>query len=158
MARLTVEDCIDRVPNRFDLVMLASQRARDIAAGSQLTVERDNDKNPVVALREIAAGSVDVQQLRRALLQGLHRGPEVDEPEEEEMTLISADQAWTGVVQEESPAGAEGMHEEGSTEEGPLDEEGEEESAGAEEGPPSPEEAPPSPEEGPGGAEGADEG
>ena len=174
MARLTVEDCIDRVPNRFDLVMLASQRARDIAAGSQLTVERDNDKNPVVALREIAAGSVDVQQLRRALLQGLHRGPEVDEPEEEEMTLISADQAWTGVVQEESPAGAEGMHEEGSTEEGPLpeDEEGEEESAGAEEGPPSPEEGPPSPEEGPpspeegppspeeapGFAEGADEG
>lgn len=113
MARLTVEDCIERVPNRFDLVMLAAQRSRNIGAGAPLTVERDNDKNPVVALREIAEGSVDVEQLRQELIQGLHRGPEIDQPEEEDMTLLTAEQAWAGVTQKETPADVEGMHEEG---------------------------------------------
>jgi DNA-directed RNA polymerase subunit omega len=113
MARLTVEDCIQRVPNRFELVMLAAQRARNIASGAPLTVERDNDKNPVVALREIAEGTVDVDQLRQEMIQGLHHGPEIDEPEEEEMTLLTAEQAWAGVTQKETPADVEGMHEEG---------------------------------------------
>lgn len=100
MARLTVEDCVIRVPNRFELVMLAARRARDIAAGASLTVERDNDKDAVVALREIAEGKVDVDDLRRALFQGLRQGPEIDEPEEEEMTLLTAEQAWAGITQE----------------------------------------------------------
>ena len=70
MARLTVEDCIDRIPNRFELVLLAAQRARELGSGSALTVDRDNDKNPVVALREIADDTVDLDGLRRKLVYG----------------------------------------------------------------------------------------
>jgi DNA-directed RNA polymerase subunit omega len=83
MARVTVEDCVLRVPNRFDLVMLAAQRARDVSAGAQLTLDRDNDKNPVVALREIADETIDLDSLRNNLIQGLQRNVEQDEPEEE---------------------------------------------------------------------------
>jgi DNA-directed RNA polymerase subunit omega len=83
MARVTVEDCVLKVPNRFDLVMLAAQRARDVAAGGQLSIERDNDKNPVVALREIADETIDLEGLRNNLIQGLQRNVEQDEPEEE---------------------------------------------------------------------------
>jgi DNA-directed RNA polymerase subunit omega len=83
MARVTVEDCVLQVPNRFDLVMLASQRAREIAAGGQLTVERDNDKNPVVALREIAEVTVSLAGLANSVVSGLQRHVETDEPEEE---------------------------------------------------------------------------
>ena len=83
MARVTVEDCVVKVPNRFDLVMLAAQRARDVAAGGQLTIERDNDKNPVVALREIADETIDLEGLRNNLIQSLQRNVEQDEPEEE---------------------------------------------------------------------------
>ncbi len=83
MARVTVEDCVLRVPNRFELVMVAAQRARDISAGGPLTVDRDNDKNPVVALREIADETVPLDGLRAALVQGLQKHVEVDEPEEE---------------------------------------------------------------------------
>ena len=83
MARVTVEDCVIKVPNRFDLVMLAAQRARDVAAGGQLTIERDNDKNPVVALREIADETIDLDGLKNNLIQGLQRNVEQDEPEEE---------------------------------------------------------------------------
>ena len=68
MARVTVEDCVLKVPNRFDLVMLAAQRARDVAAGAQLTIDRDNDKNPVVALREIADETIDLDGLRNNLV------------------------------------------------------------------------------------------
>ena len=71
MARVTVEDCIDKVENRFDLVLLASHRARMISSGSQITVERDNDKNPVVALREIADTTIDLEGLRNAVVKGL---------------------------------------------------------------------------------------
>jgi DNA-directed RNA polymerase subunit omega len=84
MARVTVEDCVLRVPNRFDLVMVAAQRARDVSAGAPLTVERDDDKNPVVALREIAEETVDVDLLQASLIQGLQRHVEIDEPEEEQ--------------------------------------------------------------------------
>jgi DNA-directed RNA polymerase subunit omega len=83
MARVTVEDCVLKVPNRFDLVMLAAQRARDVSAGAQLTLDRDNDKNPVVALREIAEETTDLDGLRNNLIQGLQRNVEQDEPEEE---------------------------------------------------------------------------
>jgi DNA-directed RNA polymerase subunit omega len=83
MARVTVEDCVLKVPNRFDLVMLAAQRARDVASGAQLSVDRDNDKNPVVALREIAEETIDLEGLRNNLVQGLQRNVEKDEPEEE---------------------------------------------------------------------------
>lgn len=84
MARVTVEDCVLRVPNRFDLVMVAAQRARDVAAGAQLTIERDNDKNPVIALREIADGTVDTDALNQALVKGLQKVVEMDEPEEDD--------------------------------------------------------------------------
>ncbi len=83
MARVTVEDCVLKVPNRFDLVMLAAQRARDISSGAQLTLDRDKDKNPVVALREIADETVDLSVLADALVKGHQRQVEFDEPEEE---------------------------------------------------------------------------
>ena len=84
MARVTVEDCVLKVPNRFDLVMVAAQRSRDISAGSPLTVERDNDKDPVIALREIAEETVDINELNDALIQSMQRHVEIDEPEEEQ--------------------------------------------------------------------------
>jgi DNA-directed RNA polymerase subunit omega len=83
MARVTVEDCVLKVPNRFDLVMVASQRAREISAGAQLTLERDNDKNPVVALREIADETVNIASLSESVVTGLQKHVENDEPEEE---------------------------------------------------------------------------
>ena len=83
MARVTVEDCILQVPNRFDLVLRSAQRARDISAGSPLTVDRDNDKNPVVALREIADQTVDHESLNESLIRGLQKHHEQDEPEED---------------------------------------------------------------------------
>ena len=83
MARVTVEDCIVQVPNRFDLVMLAAQRAREIVAGAPLTIDRDDDKNPVVALREIADQTVDLEQLNGSIIQGLQKHVEMDEAEEE---------------------------------------------------------------------------
>src|SRR5918997_4097227 len=81
MARVTVEDCIDKVENRFDLVLLASHRARMISSGSQITVDRDNDKNPVVALREIAEETVSPEDLKEDLIHSLQKYVEVDEPE-----------------------------------------------------------------------------
>jgi DNA-directed RNA polymerase subunit omega len=83
MARITVEDCVERVPSRFELVMLAAQRARDVSAGAALNVDRDNDKNPVVALREIAEDKIDLDHLRYELIHGLRRHAEIgsEEPE-----------------------------------------------------------------------------
>jgi len=99
MARVTVEDCVDKVKNRFELVLVAAQRARDIHAGAPLTVERDNDKDPVVALREIADETLDLDQLRHELGHGRHFEMEDDEPEEEENpTMIAAEEAWAGVT------------------------------------------------------------
>ena len=80
MARVTVEDCIDKVDNRFDLVLLAAHRARMISSGSQLTVDRDNDKNPVVSLREIADQTISPEDLREELVHSLQKFVEVDEP------------------------------------------------------------------------------
>ena len=80
MARVTVEDCVDKVPNRFDLVLLAAQRARQVSGGSELTIDRDRDKNPVVALREIAEQTVKPKQLEEALVSSLQR-VQIDEDE-----------------------------------------------------------------------------
>ena len=90
MARVTVEDCIDKVPNRFDLVMLASHRARTISSGSPITVERDNDKNPVVALREIEEETLTPDELREDAIESHQVHIEVDEPEEDNMALLMA--------------------------------------------------------------------
>ena len=87
MARVTVEDCIEKVPNRFSLVLLSAHRARAISAGSQIMVDRDNDKNPVVALREIADDVVDAEELRENLIGTLQRVDERSEAEEEAETL-----------------------------------------------------------------------
>lgn len=81
MARVTVEDCIDKVDNRFDLVLLASHRARQISQGGQITIDRDNDKNPVVALREIADETLSPEDLKEDLIHSLQKHVEVDEPE-----------------------------------------------------------------------------
>jgi DNA-directed RNA polymerase subunit omega len=89
MARVTVEDCVLKIPNRFELVLMASQRARDISAGGKITVERDNDKNPVVALREIADETIPFEGLRSELIQGLQKHVEPDEPEEEEIDVLA---------------------------------------------------------------------
>ncbi len=88
MARITVEDCVLKVPNRFDLVMLSAQRARDISAGAPLTVDRDNDKNPVVALREIADETVDLDHLRYELIHGLRRHVQIDDQPEEQDDML----------------------------------------------------------------------
>jgi len=94
MARVTVEDCVLRVPNRFDLVMVAAQRSRDISAGAPLTLERDNDKNPVIALREIADDTVSIDELGEALIEGMQKHIEIEEPEEEpqdfEMAVVAS--------------------------------------------------------------------
>ena len=82
MARVTVEDCVVKVPNRFDLVLVAAQRAREITAGAPLTLDRDDDKNPVVALREIAEETVAVDRLQDQLIRGMQKHVEIDEPEE----------------------------------------------------------------------------
>ncbi|TMM52977.1 DNA-directed RNA polymerase subunit omega [Sulfitobacter sabulilitoris] len=88
MARVTVEDCVDKVPNRFELVMLAAHRAREISAGAAITVNRDNDKNPVVSLREIADETQSADELRERLIESNQNQIEVDEPEEDAMALL----------------------------------------------------------------------
>ncbi len=90
MARVTVEDCIDKVQNRFDLVLLASHRARMISSGAQITIDRDNDKNPVVALREIAETTVSTDDLMEELVHSLQKYVEVDEPEPAAVPLVGA--------------------------------------------------------------------
>ena len=93
MARVTVEDCVDKVPNRFELVLLAAHRAREIAAGAPITVERDNDKNPVVSLREIADETQGADALRERLIESNQTQIEVDEPEEDSMALLMGGEA-----------------------------------------------------------------
>lgn len=93
MARVTVEDCVDKVPNRFELVMLAAHRAREIAAGSPLTIDRDNDKNSVVSLREIADETQLADDLRDRMIASHQVEIEVDEPEEDQMALLMGAEA-----------------------------------------------------------------
>ena len=96
MARVTVEDCVDKVENRFDLVLLAGHRARMISTGEEITIDRDNDKNPVVALREIAEETVSPEDLKEDLIHSLQKNVEVDEPEAEIVPVVEASPALMG--------------------------------------------------------------
>ena len=104
MARVTIEDCIDKLPNRFELVLLASHRARNIAQGTPITVDRDNDKDPVVSLREIASENVNTDDLREEFIHAMQKQAEVDEPEMTEVPLIgqSGDMTFVNDTGEES--------------------------------------------------------
>jgi DNA-directed RNA polymerase subunit omega len=132
MARVTVEDCVVKVPNRFELVLLAAQRAREITSGAPLSLDRDDDKNPVVALREIADETIRLDHLRDSLVRGMQKHVEIDEPEES--TELDLDQSVFGVS---APLGGAGEEEEvevldeDALEAGALEEEvGEEEELG----------------------------
>mgnify|MGYP001259959194 CR=1 FL=1 len=102
MARVTVEDCIESVKNRFELVMLASQRARSLSSGSELTVDRDNDKNPVVALREIAEDKLDLEEIEGSLVRSLQKHIASEEPDEEEMDLLTAGEDFGEALKQEA--------------------------------------------------------
>ena len=115
MARVTVEDCVGLVPNRFELVLLAAQRARDIRSGAELTVEKDNDKNAVIALREIADETIDLETLRHELEHGREVDSEIDEPDEDAMAVLAAEAAWAGVTGQ-TPPGEEAVAQEGEDE------------------------------------------
>jgi DNA-directed RNA polymerase subunit omega len=104
MARVTVEDCIDKIPNRFELVLLASHRARSISAGAQITVQRDNDKNPVVALREIADKKIPTDDLREDFIHSMQKYVEVDEPEAEAVPMLSTDTRMPVLAQDDQSA------------------------------------------------------
>jgi len=110
MARVTVEDCIDKVENRFELVLLAAHRARMVSSGAQIAVERDKDKNPVVALREIAETAISPEDLKEELVHSLQKYVEVDEPEPESMPLIGA--PGTGIDADDTEVTTERMSEE----------------------------------------------
>ena len=102
MARVTVEDCIVQIPNRFELVMLSAHRARALASGAELKLERDRDKNPVVALREIAEEKLELDVLHESLVRGLQKRIEPDQPEEEVVELMANEQqSWIGTADED---------------------------------------------------------
>ena len=119
MARVTAEDCVRKVPNRFELVMMAAQRAREIGGGMTLTVDRDNDKNPVVALREIADETVVLDDLRESLVRGHQKVLASDEQEEEIIDLMEGEQGWVRPEGELQTLSEEGMLDPGD--EGDLD-------------------------------------
>jgi DNA-directed RNA polymerase subunit omega len=97
MARVTVEDCVQKIPNRFQLVLVAAQRARNLSRGEELTIDRDDDKNPVVALREIAEETIDISYLEQDLIKSLSRAPEPEPADEEVLDLIPTDQNIFGL-------------------------------------------------------------
>jgi DNA-directed RNA polymerase subunit omega len=121
MARVTIEDCIDKLPNRFELVLLAAHRARIVSQGAPLTVDRDRDKDPVVALREIAAETINKDDLREEYIHAMQKHVEVDEPEDGEVPLIAQsgdmsvvsdtaeEPAFEQMTEEELLRGLEGM-------------------------------------------------
>src|SRR5258708_11560314 len=119
MARVTVEDCILKIPNRFELVLLAAQRARDVASGAPITLERDKDKNRVVALREIADETIGLEQVKNPLTKGMQKHVEVDEPEEDKDLDVET-QTWPV---DQPPAEAEDLADE-PVEEEELSEDG----------------------------------
>ena len=107
MARVTVEDCVDKIENRFQLVMTAAQRARKISSGAALTIERDDDKNPVVALREIAGETVDTEELTEDLIRS-HQRMIAYEEEDESIDLMDGEEEWRTIAGQ--PAEAQGMY------------------------------------------------
>lgn len=114
MARVTVEDCILKVPNRFELILAASQRAREIGSGAAIMVERDNDKNPVVSLREIADTDISIESLTESLIKNHQKVIEVEEDEEEILDVMEGENEWAAVASEaaENDAAEAGMQEE----------------------------------------------
>lgn len=98
MARVTVEDCIEKLPNRFELVMVAAQRARKIGSGAALTLDRDNDKNPVVALREIAENTVDVEDLKEEIIRGKQRIIAMDDDGEDVVDSMEGEEEWKAMA------------------------------------------------------------
>ena len=110
MARVTVEDCVQKIPNRFELVLLAAQRARNLSRGEELTIDRDNDKNPVVALREIAEETIELGRLHQDLVKSRARAPEPEPADEEVLDLIPTDENIFGLqdVSAEEEAGTMG--------------------------------------------------
>ena len=109
MARVTVEDCILKIPNRFDLVLIAGQRAREIGGGAPLTVDRDNDKNPVVALREIADETVSLEKLSESLVKGHQKIVEIEEAEEEIVDMMEGEQQqWAAMTSDAASPELEG--------------------------------------------------
>jgi DNA-directed RNA polymerase subunit omega len=139
MARVTVEDCVLKVPNRFELVLLAAQRAREITSGAPLTLDRDDDKNPVIALREIAEDTVGLEHLKSSVVRGMQKHVEIDEPEEAHE--LELDTALLGIVaragaqsEDEAAEGAEDLGDEDAViEEEALEEELAEDMLGTEE-------------------------
>ena len=110
MARVTVEDCVDKIPNRFELVLFSAHRARGMSAGSEILVERDNDKNPVVALREIADEKLEPDDLREQLVSSMQRQVDVDEPEAD-MQVMAPQLAPAETVETDVEAGEEAFQE-----------------------------------------------
>ncbi|MDP9196064.1 MAG: DNA-directed RNA polymerase subunit omega [Pseudomonadota bacterium] len=136
MARVTVEDCVTVVPNPFELVMVAAQRARDLASGATITLERDRDKNPVVALREIAERTVDPGVLRESLIRGYQKVTDRSEPEDEIVELMAGEQGWVGeqgkndasaMFSEDDAAEAGDEDDEDGDDEAPAEEDGDKE-------------------------------
>ena len=123
MARVTVEDCVLKIPNRFELVLLAAQRSREIASGSPLSIDRDDDKNPVVALREIADETIELEHLRTSVVRGMQKHVEIDEPDEPHE--LELDTALFGVA----PPSASAIEEETDTETEDFEEEDADEDA-----------------------------
>ena len=119
MARVTVEDCILKVPNRFELVLVSSQRAREIGSGAAIMVERDNDKNPVVSLREIADTDISLEALSESLIKNHQKVIEVEEDEEDVMDVMEGENEWAAVASEaaETEVADAGMQEEDFNEE-----------------------------------------
>ncbi len=102
MARVTVEDCVTKVPNRFELVLLATQRGRELSSGAQPSLERENDKNAVIALREIAEETIAPEELKQTLISSLQRHVEIDEPEDDSMAILAAaEKEWSGATSDE---------------------------------------------------------
>src|SRR6516162_5548227 len=120
MARVTVEDCVIKVPNRFELVLLAAQRAREITSGAPLSIDRDDDKNPVVALREIADETVGLEHLRTSVVRGMQKHVEIDEPEEShelDAALFGVAPPSAALVEDEADVETEDLDEEDGEEE-----------------------------------------
>ena len=122
MARVTVEDCVLRIPNRFELVMTAARRARDLSAGAPISIDRDNDKNPVVALREIADGTVSLEALHNELIRSHQKHVEAEEPAAEVVELMAGEAGWAKPLDGDDELGDMSLDDDGADEDEDVDE------------------------------------